>query len=273
MRQAMATAPVGDDVYGEDPTIIALEARVAELLGHEAGLFCPTGSMANLLGVWSLVPARTRGAVRSAGPHRPCRDGRARRTPRRDHAYLDVHFRHARHRTDQRHHRPAGARLRPLPGGDRRVEVENTHNFGGGTVQPIEALREIREICRQGGVAMHLDGARLWNAHVATGVPLGEYGSLFDTVSVCLSKGLGAPVGSVLVVERTTNRASPRTAQASGRRHGGRPASWRPLRCTPWTTTSTGSPTTTPTPGCSPSRSRPRYRQRSISSIWRPTSW
>ncbi len=83
------------------------------------------------------------------------------------------------------------------------IEIENTHNFGGGTIHPIETLREIREICRQGcrqgGVAMHLDGARLWNAHVATGVPMREYGSLFDTVSVCYSKGMGAPVGSVLV--------------------------------------------------------------------------
>jgi threonine aldolase len=77
--------------------------------------------------------------------------------------------------------------------------VENTHNFGGGTVQPVERLRRLREGARALGIAVHLDGARLWNAHVATGVPLAEYGELADTVSVCLSKGLGAPVGSVLV--------------------------------------------------------------------------
>ena len=79
------------------------------------------------------------------------------------------------------------------------VVLENTHNFGGGTVQPIEAIREVRAATQAVGVAMHLDGARLWNAHVASGVALADYGSQFDTVSVCLSKGLGAPVGSVLV--------------------------------------------------------------------------
>jgi threonine aldolase len=81
----------------------------------------------------------------------------------------------------------------------RLVVVENTHNFGGGTIQPLAAIRELRSATRDRGVAMHLDGARLWNAHVATGTALSAYGQEFDTVSVCLSKGLGAPVGSVLV--------------------------------------------------------------------------
>lgn len=79
------------------------------------------------------------------------------------------------------------------------IELENTHNFGGGTIIPIETVREVRRIAVQRGVKTHLDGARLWNAHVATGVPLDEWGREFDSVSVCLSKGLGAPVGSVLV--------------------------------------------------------------------------
>jgi threonine aldolase len=79
------------------------------------------------------------------------------------------------------------------------VAVENTHNFGGGTIQPFEELLAVGELCREHGIGYHLDGARLWNAHVATGVALEAYGRLFDTVSVCFSKGLGAPVGSVLV--------------------------------------------------------------------------
>ncbi|WP_035950031.1 threonine aldolase family protein, partial [Knoellia flava] len=87
----------------------------------------------------------------------------------------------------------------PYQVGTALIVVENTHNFGGGTVQPLEAIREVRAASREVGVAMHLDGARLWNAHVATGIPLADYGREFDTVSVCLSKGLGAPVGSVLV--------------------------------------------------------------------------
>jgi len=82
------------------------------------------------------------------------------------------------------------------------VAIENTHNFGGGTIHPIEVLQELRAACQQVGVAMHLDGARLWNAHVATGVDLADYGRLFDTVSVCFSKGMGAPVGSVLVASQ-----------------------------------------------------------------------
>ena len=91
------------------------------------------------------------------------------------------------------------------------VAVENTHNFGGGSVQPYEALVELSQLCHSVGVGMHLDGARLWNAHVASGVPLGVYGSLFDTVSVCFSKGLGAPGGSLL--------AGPKALIAAADRH------------------------------------------------------
>jgi len=91
--------------------------------------------------------------------------------------------------------RPAGG---PYFVSTAAVVVENTHNFGGGTVQPLDDIARLREVTRDAGVLMHLDGARLWNAHVATGVPLDAYGAPFDTVSVCLSKGLGAPVGSVL---------------------------------------------------------------------------
>ena len=97
------------------------------------------------------------------------------------------------------------------------VAVENTHNFGGGTIQPYDRLVALGELCRAEGLGYHLDGARLWNAHVATGVPLAAYGSLFDTVSVCFSKGLGAPVGSVLVSTRGQHRPGPDLAQAARR--------------------------------------------------------
>jgi threonine aldolase len=196
MREAMATAPVGDDVYGEDPTVNDLEAHVAELLGHEAGLFCPTGSMANMLGVRVLVPA---------GQELLC-DSLAHvvRAELGGHAVLGQVT--TRTWASERGRLDAAAALAmAVPdGGPYLVStaafaVENTHNFGGGTVQPIEQLRALREGADAMGVAVHLDGARLWNAHVATGVPLAEYGAIADTVSVCLSKGLGAPVGSVLV--------------------------------------------------------------------------
>src|SRR5664279_4571209 len=173
MRAAMAAAEVGDDVYGEDPTIIELERRVAELLGHEAGLFCATGSLSNLLGIWLLV---------KPGTEVLC-DAQAHIVRAEMAAHATLH----------------GVTTGPFLTETSVVEVENTHNFGGGTVQPIEALRELRQRCTAQGVSIHLDGARLANAHVATVAPFAEYGAIAETVTLCLSKGLGAPVGSVLV--------------------------------------------------------------------------
>ncbi len=196
MRAAMAAAAVGDDVYAEDPTIAALEARVAGLLGHEAGLFCATGSLANVLGVAQHV---------RPGQEVLCDSG--------------AHIARAEMGA---HGALTGVTMRTWVTGDGRVDaasveallapdagpylvssacvaIENTHNFGGGTIQDVGALGAVSALCRDAGVGLHLDGARLWNAHVATGVGLDAYGRLFDTVSVCFSKGLGAPVGSVLV--------------------------------------------------------------------------
>jgi threonine aldolase len=196
MRTAMAEAVVGDDVYGEDPAVNALEAEVAALLGHEAGLFCATGSLANMLGVRAVVPA---------GKELLC-DSLAHvvRAELGGHAVLGQvstrTFATPRSRFDAEL-----AMSMAVPDGGpylvstAAIAVENTHNFGGGTIQPLEELRALRSLTAEVGVAVHLDGARLWNAHVATWVPLAEYGALADTVSVCLSKGLGAPVGSVLV--------------------------------------------------------------------------
>jgi threonine aldolase len=103
------------------------------------------------------------------------------------------------------------------------IAVENTHNFGGGTVQPAGALDDLRKLARERGVALHLDGARLWNAHIATGVPLPELTAGFDTASVCLSKGLGAPVGSVLVssAERVAGARVWRKRYGAGMRQAG----------------------------------------------------
>ena len=196
MREAMARAEVGDDVFGEDPTVRALEERVAALLGHEAGLFSPTGSLANQLGVrlhvgpgQELVADQMAHVLRAELGAAATFSGVTSRSWPAERGLLD----------------PAGPLSLVTTGaGPYQVEtalvvLENTHNFGGGTVQPLEAIREVRAATAAVGVAMHLDGARLWNAHVASGVPLCDYGAEFDTVSVCLSKGLGAPVGSVLV--------------------------------------------------------------------------
>ncbi|MDN5790821.1 MAG: beta-eliminating lyase-related protein [Micrococcales bacterium] len=196
MREAMAFAEVGDDVFGEDPTVRSLEERVADLLGHEAGLFTPSGSMANQLGVRlhvrpgeELIGDSLAHVVRAELGAAAVLSGISSRT------WISER---GRFRADD-----AAALMvtgaGPYQVGTALVLVENTHNFGGGTVQSLGEIRQVRAVTRERGVAMHLDGARLWNAHVASGVPLRDYGREFDTVSVCLSKGLGAPVGSVLV--------------------------------------------------------------------------
>ncbi len=196
MRDAMAKAEVGDDVFGEDPTVNALEAEVAGLLGHDAGLFTPSGSMANQLGLRlhvkpgeELVCDSLAHVVRAELGAAAVFSGISSRTWVATRGLLDAR-------------QPLALMITGAGGyqvNTTLVVVENTHNFGGGTVQPIEQIRALRTGCLDRGVSLHLDGARLWNAHVASGVPLADYGREFDTVSVCLSKGLGAPVGSVLV--------------------------------------------------------------------------
>lgn len=196
MLEAMGAAEVGDDVYGEDPTVTELEQRVAELFGHEAALFCVTGSLTNMLGVRLLVePGQEVLCDASAHIVRAELGGHA--------AMNGI--------TSRTWHSAGGVTeidaieemIAPAAGpymvSTAAVALENTHNLGGGTIQPLEHLQAVRELTRRAGVATHLDGARLGNAHVATGVGFAEYGELFDTISLCLSKGLGAPVGSVLV--------------------------------------------------------------------------
>ncbi len=196
MRAAMAAAEVGDDVYGEDPTVIALEERVAELFGHEAALFTPTGSMANVLAVRSLVQpgeevlceSRAHIARAELGAHGAF-SGITMRT------WID-----ARGQIDLPTIRSLFAPdMGPFFVPTAAISVENTHNFAGGAVLPLSDLRDLRAFATEAGAAVHLDGARIWNAHVATGTALSEYGAVADVLAVCLSKGLGAPVGSLMI--------------------------------------------------------------------------
>ena len=195
MRAAMAMAVVGDDVYGEDPTVTALEQRVAELLGFEAALFVPSGSLGNQLGIRLLVPPGMELVCDSVAHVARAELGAAAvfsgitfRTWKAERGVLDVDAIRELISPD------AG----PYLVSTAAIAVENTHNFGGGTVQPRDHLAAVVELAGEHGLRLHLDGARLWNAHVASGAPLRELADGFDTVSVCLSKGLGAPVGSVL---------------------------------------------------------------------------
>jgi threonine aldolase len=196
MREVMAQAPVGDDVYGEDITVNSLEERVAALFGKESAVFTPSGSLANQLAIRMLVSpgeellAETNShVVRAELGAAAVFSGITTRT-------------WPAHRGLLRADDPL-AIARPNSGpylvSTTAIAVENTHNFGGGTVQPMDQIAALHVGAQEMGIALHLDGARIWNAHIATGIPLAEYGKYFETISVCLSKGLGAPVGSLML--------------------------------------------------------------------------
>ncbi len=196
MRTAIATALVGDDVFGDDPTINSLEERVASLFGKEAALFTPTGTLSNQLGIRLLVKPGEElltetfsHIVRAELGAGAVFGGITTRTwlaPRGLLAAADPLA---------IAHPDAG----PYLVSTKAIAVENTHNFGGGTVQSLDQIAKLYDGASAQGIALHLDGARIWNAHVATGTPLKDYGQYFETISVCLSKGLGAPVGSLLI--------------------------------------------------------------------------
>ena len=195
MRRAMAEAEVGDDVYGEDPTVNRLEKRAAELFGKEAGLFVPTGTMGNTIGIkvhtehgqevicdsrahlmdWELsMTAWFSGClVRSI----PTEDG-------------ILHW-----DAIKNYLRPNGPHCAPTA----VLEIENTHNMAGGTVYPMDVLDDVCDRAHHAGLKVHMDGARIFNAATHLGVPVREIAAKPDTVMFCLSKALGAPVGSMLV--------------------------------------------------------------------------
>lgn len=197
MRRAMAEADVGDDVYGEDPTVNLLQERVAELLGKEAALFVPSGTMANQIGIKVhtqpgdeiLVGQNAHNWLFEAGAAAVISSVQVTLLPGDGRFAADAI--RAAYKANNYHLPPTTM-----------VSVENTHNMGGGVVWDLDEVRKVVSVARELGLATHLDGARLWNAAAATGVPERELAAGFDTVSVCLSKGLGAPVGSLLCGSR-----------------------------------------------------------------------
>jgi len=195
MRQAMSTAKVGDDVYGEDPTINALERRTAELMEREAALFVPTGTMGNQIAV-NLLSTRGGEVIGDSRCHVFNFEVGAM-------AAISGVLPHAVE-TDDGILRPTQVReaFRP-PGGYTNVScmlvLENTHNLAGGRVVPVDRMRKLAATARDLGLPVHLDGARIHNAAAALGVSAAELASGCDSVMFCLSKGLGAPVGSLLV--------------------------------------------------------------------------
>lgn len=194
MRQAMTTAAVGDDVYGEDPTVQMLEQTAAQLTGHEAGLFMPSGTMSNQVAL-AVHSRRGEEVICAEGSHIyewelgmmatfsgivPRFVAAPKGVP--DPADVQAAIRQSIHQS------PTAL-----------ISLENTHNKAGGTVVPLDVIQAIRQIATSHGLPLHLDGARVFNAAVALEVPVSDITKYFDTVSICLSKGLGAPIGSVLL--------------------------------------------------------------------------
>jgi len=194
MRQAMARAEVGDDVLGDDPTVHALEARTCDILGKEAAVYMPSGTMTNQVAIrtWTepgdeiILEASAHSYFYESGGPAALSGVMCRLIEGRRGVFTGEQVR---------------AALRPKNEHFPRTKVvciENTHNRGGGTVWPVARMAEVAAAAREVGLGVHLDGARLWNAAVASGTSEAEYARHADSVSVCFSKGLGAPVGSAL---------------------------------------------------------------------------
>ncbi|WP_299821647.1 GntG family PLP-dependent aldolase [uncultured Pontibacter sp.] len=213
MLQAMFAAPVGDDVYGEDPTVNALEEKAAAMFGMEAGLFCPSGTMTNQIAIKVHTQPLTEvicditahihqyeggGIAFNSGASTALVHGnRGKMTP----AQIE-------------------ANIRPLDNihfpETKLVALENTCNKGGGTFYTLDEIAAISEVCKRHSLALHLDGARVFNALVASGVDAKAYGLYFDSISICISKGLGAPVGSVLLGSKEFIKKSRRVRKVFG---------------------------------------------------------
>jgi threonine aldolase len=197
MREAMARAEVGDDVYGEDPTVRRLEETVAALLGKEAALFVPTGTMGNQL---AILTSTRRGdeVICGEGAHLSLFEAGAAA------ALSGVQFTFAG-QGGLFDVAAMEAAVKPhvyyVPRTS-LVTIENTHNVAGGRIFPAGDVAAITRRARELGLRLHLDGARLWNASAATGVALSDLAAPFDTATVCFSKGLGAPIGSALAGTR-----------------------------------------------------------------------
>jgi len=194
MRQVMASAEVGDDVFGDDPTVNELERRTAEILGKPAAVYMPSGTMTNQIAIRcqtepgdEILIAEESHMYYYEGGAAAAMSGVTTRLLTAERGIFTADAVRAVLRPEDVHFPRT-----------KMVCVENTHNRGGGAIWPVETIREVTDAGREAGLKNHLDGARLWNASAATGIPESEYCSMFDSVSVCFSKSLGAPIGSAL---------------------------------------------------------------------------
>jgi threonine aldolase len=199
MRKAMSEAEVGDDVFGEDPTMNALQGKVAKLLGKEAAIFVPSGTMANQLAIKSHTQPGDEVIIEGTS-HLYNFEGGA------GGALSGVQFYCLKGIRGILDASQIDEAIRPIDhhfAVTRLICLENTHNRGGGSIYPLKKMVEIYRLAKSKELLVHLDGARLWNASVATGISLHKYAQCADSVSVCLSKGLGAPIGSLVTGPKT----------------------------------------------------------------------
>ena len=243
MREVMARAEVGDDVFGDDPTVKELEVQTAEFLGKEAALFVPSGTMANQLAIRGhtqpgdeiLVEANAHLYYYECGAPAVLSGVMCRCLNGQRGIFTGAEVEAALRPEDQ-HFPPT-----------RLVCIENTHNRGGGKIWSLDQTRHVAATARKHGLLLHLDGARLWNAPLLPGIPERDYAAHFDTVSVCFSKGLGAPVGSALAGPKTLSNAPGGFGRCSAAACG-KPASSPPAPCSRCATTGLGWLRITPTP-------------------------
>jgi len=195
MREAMASAEVGDDVFGDDPTVNELEKQTAALFGREASLFVPSGTMGNQICLkthsepgWELLCERECHVVNYEIGGPAVHSGLMTNMLTTDMGMITADV-------IRKNVRPIDIHCPRT----KLVTLENTHNRHGGTILPQDEIIKVRAVCDEFGLILHLDGARIWNAHAATGIPLPDLVAPFDSVSVCLSKGMGAPVGSMVL--------------------------------------------------------------------------
>lgn len=196
MKEAMFNAKIGDDVFGEDETTIELEQFIAKMFGMEAAVYCPSGTMTNQIAI--RVHAKSGDEVicheyshvyNFEGGGIAANTGASTMLLKGDRGFFTAEdVKNSIHNIDDFHH--------PL---SRMVVIENTSNKGGGSIWNIEEIKKIKKVCIENNLSLHLDGARLFNALVETGESPTQYGEIFDSISICLSKGLGAPIGSLLL--------------------------------------------------------------------------
>lgn len=212
MKEAMFSAPVGDDVFGEDPTVNALEEKIAKLFGMEAALFCPSGTMTNQIAIRLHTQIQTEVICHKYSHIYLYEGGGIMANSLASVKLLDGDLGKITAAQIAESINPDDVHAPETT----LVSLENTMNKGGGSIYTLDEIKPIQTLCQEKGIKLHLDGARLFNALVASGEKTQDWGATFDTISICLSKGLGCPVGSALVGSKSDIKRARKVRKAFG---------------------------------------------------------